>query len=94
MTVEIRKIEGNRFTDFVTLPVESWKLREQVEGLEAWLIEHRHELDPSFEWVADIGFQMRSDALGGGPPITRNLMQLCLESNMEIYLSEYPGFAE
>jgi hypothetical protein len=40
-------------------------------------------------WVADIGFCVRKEAWSGGPPITKALMRMCLEANLEIWLSEY-----
>ena len=94
MTCIIRKIVGDRLENYTEIEPEEWRLREQVEALEAWLIEHAGELDPDYEWVADIGFTVRQDALGGGPPITRRLMQMCVDANLEIYLSEYPGTAD
>lgn len=93
MPVVIRKVVDGRFENFVDVASNEWKLREQVEALEFWLVRNPRTLDPRYEWVADIGFCVRPDALGGGPPITRNLMQLCIASNLEIYLSEYPGSA-
>jgi hypothetical protein len=84
----IRKLVGERWESTVTIS-EAWTLRSQVEALEGWLRGHRGELDPSCQWVADIGFAHRADATGGGPPLTRDLMQMCLEANLEIYLSEY-----
>lgn len=93
MPCVIRKIVGDEFENHVELLGESWDLRAQVEALEAWLEANEHELDPRHEWIADIGFCIREDALGGGPPITRNLMQRCLNANLEIFLSEYPGTA-
>lgn len=88
MSTVIRKIVGDRSENYVTVSDE-WVLRPQVEALERWLREHRGELDSSSEWIADIGFTHRPNALGGGPPLTRELMQMCLDANMEIYLSEY-----
>jgi hypothetical protein len=84
----IRKNAGNGAENYATVSAE-WSLRSQVEALEKWLTEHRGELDPSCEWIADIGFTPQSNALGGGPPLTRDLMRMCLDANMEIYLSEY-----
>ena len=93
LPVVIRKTVGDRFENLVELAPDEWKLREQVEALEAWLKHNPDTLDSQHKWVADIGFCVRSDAAGGGPPITRELMQLCIASNLEIYLSEYPGNA-
>ena len=93
MTCVIRKIVNGRFQNHLELAGDEWRLREQVEALETWLRENPRALDPKFEWVADIGFCIRDDALGGGPPITRDLMRMCIDANLEIYLSEYPGNA-
>jgi hypothetical protein len=87
----IRKIVNDSFENCVALTPDEWRLREQVDALTEWLTEHRTQLDQASRWVADIGFRIRKDAAGGGPPITRELMQMCLESNLEIWLSEYPG---
>jgi len=89
----IGKFVGDRLENFVEIVGEEWRLREQIEALEVWLDKNRHKLDPKQKWVADIGFCVRKNAMGGGPPITRELMQMCLEMNLEIYLSEYPGEA-
>ena len=88
MSTIIRKVVGDRSENYVTVSAK-WILRPQVEALEKWLREHRGELDPSSEWIADVGFTHRPNACGGGPPLTRDLMRMCLDANMEIYLSEY-----
>lgn len=93
MPCVIRQLVDDRFINHAELAGAEWRLREQVEALEAWLETDPSRLDPKSRWVADIGFCVRSDARGGGPPISRRLMQLCLDSNLEIYLSEYPGEA-
>lgn len=86
-------VVGDRFENFLELAPDEWKLREQVEALEAWLKSSGDQLDPAHEWVADIGFCIRPHASGGGPPISRDLMRMCIAANLEIYLSEYPGMA-
>ena len=91
MPCVIRKIVGDTFENYDELVMDEWRLREQVESLEEWLQVNHCILNTEFRWVADIGFCPRSNAFGGGPPITRNLMTLCLAANLEIYLSEYPG---
>jgi hypothetical protein len=84
---------NDEFETHLTLADGSWDLRTQVEALEEWLTSGKCDLDPEREWIADIGFCMRDDAYGGGPPLTRNLMQRCLDANLEIWLSEYQGTA-
>ena len=87
MPVAIRQIVGKSFTHHTDLAGDSWDLREQMETLQEWM--SNNTLDPSSEWIADIGFTTRLNATGGGPAINRELMQLCLASNLEIFLSEY-----
>lgn len=93
MSCVIRRVVGDHYENLVELCPDEWRLREQVEALESWLRDNRKQLDSQHEWVADIGFCIREDACGGGPPITRDLMKMCLEVNLEIFLSEYPGQA-
>ena len=68
MPCVIRKVVGDQFENFVELLGDQWRLREQIEALETWLSEHPDALDPECSWVADVGFCVRDDALGGGPP--------------------------
>ena len=89
MPVVIRRIVDDRFKNHTEIAGDSWDLRTQIEALEEWLVANPNELDPSNQWVADVGFTVRLDATGGGPPITRKLMEMCVGSNLEIYLSEY-----
>ena len=93
MPCVIRRDADDHHENLVELCPDEWKLREQVEALESWLRENRKQLSSQHKWVADIGFCIRNDASGGGPPITRDLMKMCLEVNLEIFLSEYPGQA-
>lgn len=84
---------ADRYENFVELAAGEWKLTEQVEALRDWLKEHHHELDRDFAWIADIGFELRKDATGGGPVISVAMMKLCVECRMDIFLSEYGGGA-
>lgn len=94
MPVVIRKVVGDYFENHTQIASGEWRIREQVEALEAWFDVESNALDTQHQWIADIGFAGRSDARGGGPPITKNLMQKCLAYNLEIYLSEYPRHRE
>jgi hypothetical protein len=89
MPVIIRRIINDRFEYHTEIAADSWDLRTQIDALEEWLIANPNGLAPSNQWVGDVGFTVRVDATGGGPPITRRLMEMCLRSNLEIYLSEY-----
>ncbi len=90
MPVVIRKIVKDRFEkNYIDVGTDSWDLRTQIEALEAWMAKNSDQLDPASRWIADVGFTVRLDATGGGPPISRELMKMCVASNLEIWLSEY-----
>lgn len=89
MPVVIRRVVGDRFKNYTEIGADSWDLRTQIDVLEEWMGANPNELDPASQWVADVGFTVRFDATGGGPPISRKLMKMCAASNLEIYLSEY-----
>src|SRR5687768_7658899 len=78
----IRKDIGERYENVVELADDEWRLQPQVEALEYWLRQNPHGLDPTCRWVADIGFCVRSDARGGGPVISRELMRMCIAANV------------
>lgn len=94
MTIIIRKVVGDIFKNHKTIVKYEWDIRKQIEALEAWLNIENNKLDTKYQWVADIGFRPSAGALGGGPPITKELMKKCLNNNLEIYLSEYPRAKE
>lgn len=90
----IRKDIGDRYENCITLAGDEWALRPQVESLDRWLQANPDGLDPRFQWVADIGFTPRVNALGGGPVLSRELMERCLKANLEIFFSEYAGASQ
>jgi hypothetical protein len=69
---------------------DNWRLPDQAKALEAWLIQHRVTLKPD-EYVADIGFTPRKDALGGGAAIPPEMLRTMAELGMSLFLSEYPS---
>lgn len=89
MPVIIRRIVAQRFKNHAEVAPDCWDLRTQIEALEEWMVVNGGSLDTNYEWVADVGFTVRLDATGGGPPLTKRLMQACVDANLEIYLSEY-----
>jgi hypothetical protein len=66
-----------------------WRLPDQGEALVAWLSEYGGEL-PAGEYVADIGFAPRSDAMGGGAALSPVALGRMADLNMSLFLSEYP----
>ncbi|MGE9294033.1 MAG: hypothetical protein ACQKBW_10505 [Puniceicoccales bacterium] len=61
-----------------------------MQLLADWLEKHRGQLGKEKK-IADIGFCHRNDAAGGGDALSVELMKLCVEVDLDIYLSEY-GF--
>jgi hypothetical protein len=68
----------------------NWRLPDQAAALEVWLVENRATLKPD-EYVADIGFTLREDALGGGAAIPPEMMRIMADLGMSLFLSEYQG---
>ncbi|MCP4990165.1 MAG: hypothetical protein GY928_30235 [Colwellia sp.] len=66
-----------------------WELPSQIDELEKWLITNESTLSKG-SYVADIGFNIRKDALGGGGVVTLRMMEIMLNIGMELFLSEYP----
>ena len=70
-----------------------WELSNQIEALEIWLDSKGKNLDPN-KYVADIGFDIRSDATGGGGVLKSNSMKIMGAIGMDLYFSEYPSSNE
>lgn len=88
MSINIYHMES--YERVTTLAKESWELPEQIAELERWLQEEGKNLIKG-PYVADIGFDIRKDALGGGAVMSSKMMKLLSDIGMEIHLSEYPG---
>ncbi len=91
MPVNIYRVtpEGQKNQHIAWLCDDNWRLPDQVEALEAWLAENRAGLKPE-DYVADIGFTPREDALGGGAAISPNMMRTMADLGISLFLSEYP----
>jgi hypothetical protein len=70
-----------------------WDLPNQIEALEAWLDKKGKNLNPN-KYVADIGFDIRKDATGGGGVLKSNAMKIMATIGMDVYFSEYPSADE
>jgi hypothetical protein len=70
-----------------------WLIRPQIEALSTWLEQSSATLQPA-DYIADVGFQWRRDALAGGPVLDPTAMRRMADLGMWLYLSEYPGFAD
>ncbi|AXT38064.1 hypothetical protein D1814_04945 [Alteromonas sp. BL110] len=68
---------------------DSWELPTQIDDLETWLIENQHTL-PTGKYVADVGFDIRKDACGGGAVLSTKSMEIMAKLGIELFLSEYP----
>lgn len=69
---------------------EDWDLPTQIDALETWLMNKGKTLEPS-KYVADIGFDIRKDARGGGAVLKSESMAIMGKIGMDIYFSEYPS---
>ena len=69
---------------------EDWDLPTQIDVLETWLMNKGKNLEPS-KYVADIGFDIRKDASGGGAVLNSESMKIMGKIGMDIYFSEYPS---
>ena len=92
MPVNIYRVtpEGQKNERIAWLCDDNWRLADQAEALERWLEANRTILKPD-EYVADIGFTPRADALGGGAAIAPEMMRIMAELGMSLFLSEYPA---
>ena len=72
---------------------DNWRLPDQAEALEAWLVENHATLKPG-RYVADIGFTPREGALGGGAAISPEMMRTMADLGMALFLSEYPASSD
>lgn len=67
---------------------EDWDLPTQIDILETWLLNKGENLEPS-KYVADIAFDIRKDATGGGGVLNSKSMQIMGKIGMDVYFSEY-----
>ena len=81
--------EAESYKTIAYLSNDDWELPIQVEELEKWLNTIGNELSEG-KYVADIAFDIRKDATGGGAVINSNMINVLSKIGMEIYLSEYP----
>ncbi|SFG31651.1 hypothetical protein [Pontibacter chinhatensis] len=67
-----------------------WDLPMQIDSLATWLVKKGKDLAPN-QYVADIGFNIRKDASGGGGVLSSKSMAIMGTIGMDIYFSEYPS---
>lgn len=65
-----------------------WDLPTQIDILETWISSKGIKLKPG-KYVADIGFDIRKNANGGGGILNSRSMKIMGEIGMDIYFSEY-----
>ena len=70
-----------------------WDLPNQIDALENWLDKNGKKLIPN-KYVADIGFDIRKDATGGGGVLKSESMKIMGIIGMDVYFSEYPSTDE
>ena len=67
---------------------DNWELAPQIYELEKWLVEHGIKL-PSNSYIADVGFEVRKSASGGGASLNSESLKIMGKIGMSLYLSEY-----
>ena len=70
-----------------------WELPEQIRTLEKWLVEKGDKLEFG-SYAADIGYNPREGASGGGVVLSIQAMSIMVRIGMVLQLSEYSNFAE
>jgi len=95
MPVSIYRVtpKGQKNETIACLCDGNWRVLDQAEALEAWLAEHCATLKPD-DYVADIGFTPREDALGGGAAISPEMMRTMADLGISLFLSEYPSSSD
>jgi len=90
MPINIYRVtpEGQKNEPVAWLCDDNWRLSDQSEALEAWLIAQQATLKPD-KYIADIGFKPRKDALGGGAAIRPEMLRTMADFGMSLFLSEY-----
>ena len=86
----IKIYDPQNLEEVAWLADEDWKLPSQINELEKWLIQNENNI-PSGHFVADVGFDIRKDASGGGAVLSIKAMSIMVNSEIALYLSEYPG---
>lgn len=87
MPINIYKEES--YETIALVSENNWDLPNQIDDFEKWLFSIGKYL-PKGNYVADIGFDIRKDASGGGAVINLKMIKILAKIGMEIYLSEYP----
>jgi len=81
--------EARTYKTIAYISNDIWELPIQIEEFEEWLNTIGSALSKG-KYVADIAFDIRKDATGGGAVINSNMINTLSKIGMEIYLSEYP----
>lgn len=67
-----------------------WDLPTQIETLQTWIKDNKEKLTPD-KYVADIGFDIRKNAAGGGAALDSETMKIMGDLGIDLFLSEYPN---
>lgn len=79
---------NENFQNIDYLCEDLWDLPNQIDSLEKWLITKGYLLLKN-SYVADIGFNIRKYATGGGAVLSSQSMKIMGDIGMDIYFSEY-----
>lgn len=87
MPINIYKTNDGR-DQIAWLCDDNWDISFQISELEKWLIENENLIEPA-GYVADVGFEVRKEATGGGAVVSVVMMRIMADLGMELFLSEY-----
>ena len=91
MPINIYKLDA-KHTRVAWLCDDEWQLPKQITELRKWI--NRKKKKEDYECIADVGFQCRKDAGGGGSALDSKVLKKLGDFGITLYLSEYPGFAK
>jgi len=86
----IKIVDSDSRNEIAWLAGDYWDLPNQLDILEKWLQENRESVSPG-DLYADIGFDIRPEAAGGGGTLSPESMRIMADLGIELYFSEYPG---
>ncbi len=71
---------------------DEWLHTPQVDAFSQWL-KNNVASESTGEYITDIGFSWRRVASASGPVLDVAAMRRMVDLGMQLFLSEYPGFA-
>ena len=68
---------------------ESWDLDVQLRSLLKWMNEHPDFNSEGAEWIVDVGYEPRPNAVVAGYTVSVELMTILVRKNVTLWFSDY-----